>query len=100
MYVTLFTQDGSAHSKLEGQSFMEGTITVCSIVGAIDYEQQIVLLRFMPGQDKQCVNIVILDDELPEGQQDFSATLTTTASRMILHPDRAIVNISDNDRKD
>ena len=58
-------------------------------------------LLFRSGQEKQCVNITILDDQLHEGRENFSATLTTkpstVASRVTLDPHHAVVNIFDND---
>ena len=55
-------------------------------------------------REKQCVNITILDDELLEAPEKFSATLTnmpsTVASRVTLDPNHAVVDISDNDGKE
>ena len=57
-------------------------------------------LLFRAGQEKQCVNITILDDELLEGPENFSIILTTEASRVTLDPDHAVVNITDDDGKE
>ena len=56
-------------------------------------------LLFRAGQEKQCVNITILDDDVFEDQEVFNAALTTAASIVTLNPDHAVVNISDDDGK-
>ena len=75
-------------------------ITVCCFAGTLDYEEELLGLLFRSGQEKQCANITILDDELPEELEVFNVTLTTEASRVILNPDHAVVDISDNDGKE
>ena len=76
-------------------------MTLCSIVATLDYEEELVGLLFRSGQEKQCVNITILDDQLHDGLEDFSATLTTKpstmASRVTLDPHHAVVIVTDND---
>ena len=57
-------------------------------------------LLFRSGQEKQCVNITILDDELLEAPEDFNVVLTAETSRVTLDLDYAVVDISDNDGKE
>ena len=101
--VVLTTQDGSAQGKLvelEKQPLLQHVMTLHSITATLDYEEELVGLLFRSGQDKQCVNITILDDGVLEDQEYFKATLTTVASRVTLNPDRAVVDISDDDSKE
>ncbi len=66
-------------------------------VEAKDYETVIAQQLFSPGQVRQCINIIILEDDILEGPEDFQTTLSTSVDRVTLDPELAIVNISDND---
>ena len=49
-------------------------------------------------QQQQCVNISILSDVIVEDTEDFYAALSTMDSAVVLTPDRARIEIIDNDR--
>ncbi len=73
-------------------------LSVASLtVEAKDYETVMAQLLFSPGQDKQCVNITILEDDILEGAEDFRTTLSTSVDRVTLDPEMATVNIADDD---
>ena len=73
---------------------------MCSIAATLDYEEELVGLLFRVGQEQQCVNITILDDDLLESPENFSIILATESARVVLNPDHAVVDISDNDGKE
>ena len=52
---------------------------------------------FSAGQERRCVNVTILDDNLLEGPEDFEATLETLMPRVTLNPERSTINIGDDD---
>ena len=79
---------------------MQHVMTVCTITATLDYEEELVGLLFRSEQEKQCVNITILDDGVLEDLEYFTAKLTTVASRVTLNPDHAVVDISDDDSKE
>ncbi len=56
-----------------------------------------VQLLFSTGQNKQCVNITILEDDILEGPEDFQTTLSTSMDRVILDPEVDKIAIADDD---
>ena len=65
------------------------------IAAPADYVAATVQLVFRPGQERQCVNISIEDDDILERPEDFNVTLSTTVDRVTLDPDMATVTITD-----
>ena len=50
-------------------------------------------------EDKQCVNLTILSDNVVENTEVFLAQLSTDDLSVILNPDEAEIFINDNDCK-
>ena len=84
----------SAYSYLIGASSGSGS---GPMVGA-DYSDVTVELTFDENTTEACVDISIIDDDIVEDTEDFSVTLATDDSAVMLEPDSAIVNILDQDR--
>ena len=57
------------------------------------------VLNFLPGMGRQCVCIEILQDTEEEGDEMFSASLSTTSPNVIVTRDTSTVTIVDDDSK-
>ena len=68
-------------------------------IASADYTSKSVDLMFGPSITKQCVQISVLNDKVPEVSEHFSVVLfmTTPLTGVILTPDNATVVINDDD---
>ena len=71
-----------------------------SLLAKDDYSSVSQILKFGPADAKmQCINLFIVDDNLVEGTERFSFSLTSSYSRALIVPDSAVMEIRDNDGK-
>ena len=84
---------------LLGLNFSTSTIILCP---GFDYENTVTTITFGPGVSALTVNVPILDDDIAENIEMFSANLRLPAGStdiVFLDPDRANATILDNDGK-
>ena len=65
-----------------------------------DYNATTQTLTFTPTQSTHTVTVMIVDDTIPEDDEDFSASLTTSDGDVTLSPDRATALIVNDDGED
>ena len=56
-------------------------------------------VTFLPGEDMEMVQIIITNDEIPEGSETFAALLSGTdqMTASVIAPSTATITIEDND---
>ena len=64
-----------------------------------DYTTFAEMLTFTPMDSRFCYNMTVINDQLFEGQEDFTVTLSTSAPSVSVQPETAIIIITDDDRK-
>jgi hypothetical protein len=88
---------------IKGTLAREAVITLQTESGSAqapdDYTSVSVALTFDASTDRQCQDIVLTNDDTLEGVEEFEAVLETEEDRVTLSPERALVNISDDDCK-
>ena len=62
-----------------------------------DYEELTVVLRLAPCEKKQCLNAIIIDDNVNEPQETFSLNITDIPSSFILNSTATDIVITDDD---
>lgn len=62
-----------------------------------DYETIVQEIIFSPGDQLKTVNVTIIDDEIFENLEEFSARLTTLDGRVVLAESNAVAQILDDD---
>ncbi len=67
---------------------------ICS-AAPTDYTGTSADLTFDGGTDRQCVTVPIINDDILEDTESFTASLTTSDSAVTLNPDLARVDISE-----
>lgn len=72
-------------------------ITHCISPAPEDYDAISAELTFSASTTRICRNVSSVEDTIPESDEDFILSLTTTDGDVILTPDEAIVTIMDND---
>ena len=63
---------------------------------------EITTVTFQPNENRQCFDIEILNDQLDEGTESFSADILSVPSDsgvVITNPDSTIISITDDDGK-
>lgn len=68
---------------------------LCHIVN-VDYLPRVgAEVSFVPGEMKACFNVVIIDDEIPENTENFTAVITAVPSGVkIGDPDTTVITIA------
>ena len=64
-----------------------------------DYTSINMDFTFGPSTSRLCVNVSLTDDDLLEMKENFTLDLTSDDPSVMLQPDRAVVEINDNDRE-
>ena len=68
-----------------------------TVSGDVDYVSTSVTLTFDQSNTRACGDISITPDDIYEGDETFSVTLTTGDEDVTLEPDGGVVTITDND---
>ena len=64
----------------------------------IDLHPELQLVSFQPNEDRVCFDVTILDDQLSEGRENFSARIISVPTGVdIGNPGTTIISITDND---
>ena len=98
--VSLSTEDGSAGIRHCSAVCLHDYNTTFSTVAPIDYLGLSTILMFVTCGTQQCVNVVIVDDDVLENVESFDVTLERTPgldSRITLDPVDTVVEITDDD---
>ena len=72
---------------------------ILSTTGGSDYQAVTRTLTFQPNEDQMCFDVTILDDELDEGTESFSAEIISIPSSGVVigDPESSIISITDDD---
>ena len=73
-----------------------------SITGGSDYRRETTTVTFQPNENRRCFEIEILNDQLDEGTESFSADIVsvpTDSGVVIANPNRTMISIIDDDGK-
>ena len=75
---------------------------ISDTIASADYTKKSIDLIFGPSISKQCVQIPVINDTVPEVPERFSVVLsmTTPLAGVILTPNNATVVINDDDGKE
>ena len=65
-----------------------------------DYLRTTVVLVFSAGDDRQCVNISLIDDNNLEEVEEFFVNISTLVPRVTIDPDLTTVELQDDDGTD
>ena len=68
-------------------------------IAPVDYVATSMDFTFGPRISRHCVNVTIVNDNLPEGDEVFYLTINTTDPNVNLNPNEAMVVISDTNSK-
>ena len=71
------------------------TVFVNYYTAPADYDGTIADLTIDGSTGRQCVTVPIINDDILEGTESFTASLTTSDSAVTLNPDLAWVDIFD-----
>lgn len=83
-------------------AFHEGSATAGSspLAADVDFDSSAMRVVFAPQQTQAEVPVILNDDEIVEGIENFGITLVAADSASIAEPDSAVVEIVDNDRSE
>ena len=65
-----------------------------------DYLRATVVFVFSAGDDRQCVNISLIDDNNLEEVEEFFVNISTLVPRVTIDPDLTTVELQDDDGTD
>ena len=75
-------------------------LTTAGEIDYIDLHPELQVLSFQPNEERVCFDVVIVDDQLSEGEENFTARITFTPTGVdIGSPETTIISISDNESK-
>ena len=66
-------------------------------LGGDDYNNASMTYQWLPSQRERCFPLDIVDDNIVEGDEQFSVLLETSAERVTVMPDTSVITIVDND---
>ena len=69
----------------------------CYCTDPLDYAAVTTGLTFDLERSRECVSIMLTDDNLLEPTEEFEVSLTTEEEQVIVNPERAVVSILDTD---
>ena len=99
--VTFSTVDGSARGKHVLQLVLNSSSAITILLyispAPLDYIATTQQVVFAPDEKEKIVSVPIVDDNVLEGEEMFSANLTTNDAHVSLFNSSASVSISDND---
>ena len=72
---------------------------ILSTTGGSDYQAVTRTLTFQPNENQMCFDVAILDDDLDEGTESFSAEIISIPSSGVVRgdPESSIISITDDD---
>ena len=94
--VTVVTSDLSAQGRMTSYQIYSTKLTFSS-TAPDDYSSLTAELTFDPANDKHCVMISLVDDDVLEGREELQLSLLTGEEFVELNPDMAVVLVMDTD---
>ena len=66
----------------------------------IDLHPELQILSFQPNEDRICFEVSILDDQLREGEENFTARIVSVPTGVVIgNPETTIISITDDESK-
>lgn len=69
------------------------------LAGGVDFSLENVSILISPPDATGCANVIITDDDIREGEETFSVTISSTDDAVLLGSSTAVVTIRDDDGK-